>query len=83
MAVFKKMFIAYNVLPSRDIKKVKTPLYFSRQDASKYVSGDFEKSRLKSELFTLTHYVQILRPYQKKHRIEIQKVFSHLLRNVE
>ena len=44
MTVFKEMFIAYNFLSSRDTEKLKTPLHFSRQDASKYVSGDLEKS---------------------------------------
>ena len=43
---FLKRFIAYNFLSSRDNEKLKTPLYFSGQDASKYVSGDLEKSIL-------------------------------------
>ena len=43
---FLKRFIACNFLSSRDNEKLKTPLYFSGQDASKYVSGDLEKSIL-------------------------------------
>ena len=62
---FKKMFTEYNFLSSRDIEKLKAPLYFSRQDALKYVSGDLEKSFFlkfdpKSGPLTLAHYFQIL-----------------------
>ena len=64
------MLIAFNFLSSRDNEKLKTPLYFSHQDASKYVSGDLEKSILmfdpRSGLLTLAQYVQILRPYRKQ-----------------
>ena len=56
------MFIAYNFFSRRDTEKLKTPLYFSRQDVSKHVSGDLEKSILKFDprlgLLTPTHYVQ-------------------------
>ena len=45
--IFKKMFIAFHFLSSRDTEKLKTPLHFSRQGASKYVSGDLEKLVLK------------------------------------
>ena len=41
--------MAYNILSSRDTEKLKTSLYLSRQDASKCVSGDLEKSRFKFE----------------------------------
>ena len=41
------MFIEYNFLSSRDTEKLKAPLHSSRQDASKYVSGDLEKSFFK------------------------------------
>ena len=46
MTVLKKMFIAYSFYPA-EIPKLKTSLYFSRQDVSKYVSGDHENSILK------------------------------------
>ena len=36
------MFIAYNFASRRDTEKLKTSLYFSRQDAPKYVSGGLE-----------------------------------------
>ena len=59
MTVFKKMFIAFDFLFSSDTEKLKTSLYFSRQDASKYAYGDLEKSVFKfdprSGLLTLTH----------------------------
>ena len=37
------MIFAYNFLSSGDADKLKTPVYFSNQDASKYLSGDIEK----------------------------------------
>ena len=67
--LFKKMFITYNFLSSRVTEKLKEPLHFFRQDASKYASGDHEKTILKfdprSGLLTLAHCVQIWRPYRK------------------
>ena len=40
------MFMAYNFLSSRNTEKLKASLYFSRQDASKHVSGNLKKSIL-------------------------------------
>ena len=79
MTVFEEMFIAYNFSSSRYTVKLETSLYFSRQHASKYVSGDLEKSILKfdprSGLLTLTHYVQIMQPYQKYVKSKFKKCF--------
>ena len=74
------MFIAYSFLSRRDIeKKLKTPSCFSHQDASKYVPGDLEKSIWKfdprSWLLTLTHFVQILRPYRKYAKSKFKRCF--------
>ena len=68
------MFIAYSFLSNRDFEKLKTPLDFSCQDASKYVSGDLEKSIFKfdpkSGLLT-----QILRSYRKYVESKFKKCF--------
>ena len=64
----KKKIIAYNFLSSRDTESLKTPLHFSRQDASEYVFGDLQKSILfltTGQDFWPWHYAQILRPYRK------------------
>ena len=48
MTVFQeKKLIPHNLLSSRYTEKLKAPSYFSRQEASKYASGDLEKSIFK------------------------------------
>ena len=82
MTVFqgKKTFIAFNFLSSRDTEELKTPLFLSRTDASKCVTGDLKKSILKfdprSGLLTLTHYDQSLRPYRKYADSKFKKCFA-------
>ena len=87
MTVFKKMFIAAKLLSSRDTEKLKTTLYFSRQDASKYASGDTAKLILKfgprSGLLIPTHNVQILRHYRKYVESKFKKVSSLSFRHME
>ena len=67
------MFIALNFLSSRGSEKLTPPSHFSRQDASKHVFGDLQKSNWKfdpgqgqksengvkfsSELFKVTRYI--------------------------
>ena len=70
---FNKMFITYNFFSSQDTEKLKTPLYFSRQEASKYVSGDLEKSIL--GLTPGQDFVHILRPYRKYVESKFKKCF--------
>ena len=81
-AVFKKMFIAYNFLSRRDTEKLNTPSYFSRQNASKYVSGDPEV------IFKIWRQVIIFDPDKFCDPTENTsnqnfKVFSHSLRHLE
>ena len=66
----EKKLLRSTFYPAEETKtKLKTSLYFSRQEASKSVSVDLEKFIFnfdpKSGRLTLTHYVQILRPYRK------------------
>ena len=86
LIVFQEMFIASNFFSRRDTEKLKTPLYFFGQDASKHASGDLEKSILRFDprtgLLTPTHYVQILRSYRNTPNQNL-KVFSHTLRHME
>ena len=78
----KKSFIPYNFWSSWDTGKLKASFYFSRQDESKYVSGDIEKSFLgltSGHNFWFWHIMFKFRNPSKIRRIKIEKVFSHSL----
>ena len=82
------MFIAYNFLFRRDTEKLKkTSLFFSRQDASKYVLGDLDKPILKfepgSELLTLTHMFKFSDPIENTSNPNKKNIFSHSLRHAK
>ena len=61
MTILLREVYRFQLPTRRDTQKLKTPLYLSRPDASKYVSGDLEKSILKldprSGHLTLIHNV--------------------------
>ena len=81
------MFMGFNFLSSRDTEKNKTPPYFCRQDASKHVFGDLEKSILMFDprpgLLTPNTLSSNIATLPKTRRIEIQEVFSYSLMHLE